>query len=233
MSTTAPTHVEHAQTALPSLSQILDKESHHQSHATEHAILNDSIPNLNPESSADPVDIFVPPNTLLNILQSITALKHNTTKMETEIVSLRKDNASLRLYINDQLNSGLNKLANVLINKIDQSATRISNTQEKEFETAHKNNLVINDNIKNIVKGNQSITNDIDSLKEKLSSTLFSTSIENKLDNLEKTIEKLQLPIPATPCQGHSSLDAPSELNPPQRIPSPLFFALLVPQAEG
>ena len=34
-------------------------------------------------------------------------------------------------------------------------------------------------------------------------------------------------------CQGHSSLDAPSELNPPQRIPSPLSFALLVPQAEG
>ena len=34
-------------------------------------------------------------------------------------------------------------------------------------------------------------------------------------------------------CQGHSSLDAPSELNPPQRIPSPLFTALLVPQAEG
>ena len=34
-------------------------------------------------------------------------------------------------------------------------------------------------------------------------------------------------------CQGHSSLDTPSELNPPQRIPSPLFTALLVPQAEG
>ena len=34
-------------------------------------------------------------------------------------------------------------------------------------------------------------------------------------------------------CQGHSSLDAPSELNPPQRIPSPLLLALLVPQAEG
>ena len=34
-------------------------------------------------------------------------------------------------------------------------------------------------------------------------------------------------------CQGHSSLDTPSELNPPQRIPSPLFVALLVPQAEG
>ena len=34
-------------------------------------------------------------------------------------------------------------------------------------------------------------------------------------------------------CQGHSSLDAPSELNPPQRIPSPLFTAPLVPQAEG
>ena len=27
----------------------------------------------------------------------------------------------------------------------------------------------------------------------------------------------------AMACQGHSSLDAPSELNPPQRIPSPLF----------
>ena len=34
-------------------------------------------------------------------------------------------------------------------------------------------------------------------------------------------------------CQGHSSLDAPSELNLPQKIPSPLFVALLVPQAEG
>ena len=34
-------------------------------------------------------------------------------------------------------------------------------------------------------------------------------------------------------CQGHSSLDAPSELNPLQRIPSPLFIAPLVPQAEG
>ena len=34
-------------------------------------------------------------------------------------------------------------------------------------------------------------------------------------------------------CQGHSSLDTPSELNPPQRIPSPLLVALLVPQAEG
>ena len=34
-------------------------------------------------------------------------------------------------------------------------------------------------------------------------------------------------------CQGHSSLDAPSELNLPQRILSPLSIALLVPQAEG
>ena len=33
-------------------------------------------------------------------------------------------------------------------------------------------------------------------------------------------------------CQGHSSLNAPSELNPPQRIPS-LFETPLVPQAEG
>ena len=33
-------------------------------------------------------------------------------------------------------------------------------------------------------------------------------------------------------CQGHSSLDTPSELNPPQRIPSPSKTPL-VPQAEG
>ena len=33
-------------------------------------------------------------------------------------------------------------------------------------------------------------------------------------------------------CQGHSSLDAPSELNPPQRIPS-LLETPLVPQAKG
>ena len=33
-------------------------------------------------------------------------------------------------------------------------------------------------------------------------------------------------------CQGHSSLDAPSEPNLPQRIPS-LFETPLVPQAEG
>ena len=33
-------------------------------------------------------------------------------------------------------------------------------------------------------------------------------------------------------CQGHSSLDTPSELNLPQRIPS-LFETPLVPQAEG
>ena len=47
------------------------------------------------------------------------------------------------------------------------------------------------------------------------------------LTHLELTIHM------ADDCQGHSSLDAPSELNPPQRIPSPLFIALLVPQAEG
>ena len=46
----------------------------------------------------------------------------------------------------------------------------------------------------------------------------------------------IPIPVPAPTsalCQGHSSLDAPSELNPPQRIPSPLSLALLVPQAEG
>ena len=46
-------------------------------------------------------------------------------------------------------------------------------------------------------------------------------------------VKKHPVSGPSLRCQGHSSLDAPSELNPPQRIPSPLFTAPLVPQAEG
>ena len=56
-------------------------------------------------------------------------------------------------------------------------------------------------------------------------SALLSTLLSALLSVLSALLSAL--------CQGHSSLDAPSELNPPQRIPSPLSIALLVPQAEG
>ena len=71
--------------------------------------------------------------------------------------------------------------------------------------------------------------------------------IEEDSDDIP-ILEENQDPIPIPPphigntenieiikmasCQGHSSLDAPNELNPPQRIPS-LFGTPLVPQAEG
>ena len=51
--------------------------------------------------------------------------------------------------------------------------------------------------------------------------------------NLSLKVRTFNAVVASIVCQGHSSLDAPSELNPPQRIPSPLFVALLVPQAEG
>ena len=118
--------------------------------------------------------------------------------METEIASLKEDNKNLQHFIHKELLSGLNQLAKIVTNKnqvTNQAIKNISNTNSKEFELIHKNSLVINDNVKNIVKGNQSITNDIDSLKEKLSSAI----VEQKLDKLEKTIEDLQLLKQDTP----------------------------------
>ena len=53
---TPPTHAEHAQHApasLPSLSQILDKESHHQPHAIKHATPNNPISNPKSEPPSD------------------------------------------------------------------------------------------------------------------------------------------------------------------------------------
>ena len=44
-----------------------------------------------------------------------------------------------------------------------------------------------------------------------------------EIDNMEYTPEE-PLHHWHGCCQGHSSLDAPSELNPPQRIPSPLLL---------
>ena len=213
---TPPAHVKHVHTSLPTLSQILDKESRHQTHATKHATLNDPISNLKSEPSAD---IFVPPNTLLNILQSITTLKHNTTKMETEIASLKEDNGKLRLFIHEHLNSSLNKLAKIMIDKIDQASAHTLNNHTKEFETVHKNILVINDNIKNISLGNQVIEEKVVSLEEKLAST----TVKQKLNKLENTIKNLQLlksdtTMDTTPMP-HSNMPLPPATSNP--IPSP------------
>ena len=207
MPITPPTRVEHVQTSLPTLRQILDNESQHQTHDTNHATPNDPI--SNPESEP-PADIFVPPNTLLNILQSITALKLNTTRMETEMVSLKEDNKYLRKFIHDQLNTSLNQLANILIKKIDQSSTQISNNQTKEFERIHQTNTVTNDSIRNILSRNQVIEEKLVSIEEKL----ISTTVEQKLDNLEKTVNNLQLlnsdtPMDTTPTP-HSNMPLPS-----------------------
>ena len=38
-----------------------------------------------------------------------------------------------------------------------------------------------------------------------------------------KCLPSMLVPLGLVRCQGHSSFDAPSELNPPQRIPSPLL----------
>ena len=65
----------------------------------------------------------------------------------------------------------------------------------KEFDTIHKNIIVTNDNIKNIGLENKAIEEKVVSIEKKLSSTI----VEQKLDNLEKSIENLQLLKSATP----------------------------------
>ena len=186
--TMPPTHVKHAQASLPSLRQILDKEPQLQTHATEHAAPNNPISNLISDSLSD---TFVPPNTLLNILQSITALKHSSTKMETEIASLKEDNKNLRLFIHEQLNSSLNsslnQLAKIVCDKIDHSREQTSN---KDFDHLHQNIVLTNNNIKTIASAQVIIGDKVASLEEKLTSTI----VEQKLDKLEKAIEDLQLP---------------------------------------
>ena len=212
-----PTHVEHAQASLPSLSQILDKESPHQTHTIKHATLNDPISNpiLEP-----PTDTFIPPNTLLNILQSISTLKHNTTRMETELVSLKEDNKNLRTFIHEHLNTCLNQLANIMIRKIDQSSTQTSNNYTKEFKHMQQTNTVNNDSIRNILTRNQVIEEKLVSIEEKL----VSTTIEQKLDNLEKIVENLQFlkldtPMDITPTP-HSNMTLPPATSHPKPFPS-------------
>ena len=166
------------------MAQTLDKGSQHQTHATSH----DPIPNPKSDQLSDDL---IPSRTLLRILQGQKALIQTVTKMETEIASLKEDNKNLQSFIHKELLSRLNQLAKIVTDKnqaIDQTITAISNTHTKEFEIIHKNSSVVNNNVKNIIMGNQTMENEIVSIKEKLSST----TVEQKLDNLEKTIENLQ-----------------------------------------
>ena len=192
---TPPTHVEHVHTSLPTLSQILDKEPQHQTHAPKHATLNDPISNPKSEPLSD---IFTPPNTLFRLLQGQQTLILTVMKMETEIASLKEDNKKLQSFIHKEILSGLNQLAKIVTDKnqvTDQTIKSISKNQSQEFELIQKNTLVINNNIKNIGLGNQAIEEKIVSIEEKLAST----TVEQKLDNLEKTIENLQLLKSDTP----------------------------------
>ena len=152
-------------------------------HASTHAEHTpDSIPI--PDQS-DPTSLT---NMLLLVLQGQQALLSNSMKMEQEIVSLKEDNKELR----SQLYSGLNQLTKIVTEKntiTNQSIATISNTHSMDFEIVQKNSLIINDNIKAAKEGIQIIEKEIGSLKEKLSSS----AVEQKIDNLEKTIENLHV----------------------------------------
>ena len=209
--TTLPPHVEHAANTPPTLSQTLDKEPSSPTHASTHAEHTpDSIPI--PDQSDDPLSAT---KMLLLVLQGQQALLSNSLRMEKEIASLREDNNNLHT----QLYSGLNQLAKIVTEKntiTNQSIATISNTHSTDFEIVQKNSFIINDNIKAAKEGIQIIEKEIDSLKEKLSSS----TVEQKLDNLEKTIENLQpsktdTPMDMTP-KTQSSMPLPSTSPTPQ-----------------
>ena len=211
-----PPHVKHAHTSPPILAQTLDKKSQHQTHATEH-VSDNPIPNPKSEDSSN----NIPSRTLLHILQGQQALIQTTTKMETEIASLKEDNKKLWSFIHEEILSGLNQLTKIMIDKnksINQSITSISNTHTKDFETSHKHNTVINNNIKNIIMGNQAIESKIVSIEEKLPST----TVEQKLNNLEKTIENLQPLKSDTPMDMTPMPQSTMPLPPSPLIPNPL-----------
>ena len=201
--TTLPPHVEHATNTPPTLSQTLDKESAMPTHASthvEHTPAADSI-------SDQPEDPIALNKMLLLVLQGQQALLSNSMRMEQEITSLKEDNKELR----SQLYSGLNQLAKIVTEKntiTNQSIAAISNTHSMDFEIVQKNSLIINNNIKSAQEGIQHIEKEIDSLKEKLSSS----TVEQKLDNLEKIIENL-LPLKA---------DTPMDMTPMPQSTMPL-----------
>ena len=173
MPVTFPTHVEHVQTSLPTLSQILDKESPHQSHAIKHATHNDSISNPKSDHASD---VSIPSNTILSLLQGQQTLINKITNMEIEISSLKEDNTKLQQFIYEEIDY-------------------LSKTQTAYFDNILVNFNVINRNIENVRKDNKGLKEDLVPIKEKLEST----TVEQKLDNLEKTIENLQPLKPDTP----------------------------------
>ena len=209
--TTLPPHVEHAANTPPTLSQTLDKEPSSPTRASTHdEHTPDSIPI--PDQSEDPVSLS---SMLLLVLQGQQALLSNSLKMEQEIASLKEDNKELR----SQLYSGLNQLAKIVTEKntiTNQSIAKISNTHSMDFEIILKNSFIINDNIKAAKEGIQLIEKEIDSLKENLSSS----TVEQKLDTLEKTIENLK-PLKA---------DTPMDTTPMPQPFMPLPSASPTPQ---
>ena len=108
--------------------------------------------------------------------------------MEQEIASLKEDNKELRT----QLYAGLNQLAKIVTDKneiTNQSIDYLSKTQTAYFDNVLVNFNAINSNILKTRKDIDGLKNDIVPVKEKLESS----AVEQKLDNLEKTIENFKL----------------------------------------
>ena len=89
--------------------------------------------------------------------------------------------------------------------------------------------LEILENARKIPKNTEKIPTDLESAQianksQKYSNKLFFWLEKSKGGVGQATKGKYVALVMGRGCQGHSSLDAPSELNPPQRIPSPLLL---------
>ena len=183
-----PTHVEHAPSSLPSLSQILDKESQHQMHATEHATLNDPISTSKSDHTSD---TFIPSSILLTLLQGQQTLIRTITKMEAEISSLKEDNTKLQSFIHKEISKGINHLT------LSMAEHRLA--IELPIKTTSEN---LTQNFELIQRNTTALEEKVVSIEQKLAST----AVEQKLDNLETTVKDLLFLKPDTlmdtTCQG-------------------------------
>ena len=207
--TTLPPHVEHVHTSPPTLSQTLDKESMPQTHAPG---LADHIPFSDPTSdqtSDQIIENFTTSKLLLLVLQSQQALLKNAAKMESDIVSLKEENNTLRLQLQasqtaieaklDQVAIHLTENNKHLLRAIIENKTTMSKSKEdiqEHVDFRHSEQFVINGKKFNHIE--ESIT-----------------SVNGKLSSMEGTFEKLQ-----TPAQTDSPMDTTPMPQPSMHLPS-------------
>ena len=177
----------------------------------------------NPESDHTS-DIHIPPNAVLKLLQGQQTLISTITKMEAEISSLKKDNTKLQSFVHKEITTGINHLIMCMAEQnlaSDQTIKSISKNHSKDFDLIHKNLAALNNSIKNNGLGNQVIEEKVVSIEKKL----VSTTVEQKLNNLEKTIEGPQLLKPDTPMDmtpmPHSNMPLPPVTFNPQPPSAP------------